>query len=262
MHSLKVLFSPSELKVIETSRDLHLPTLREHLLKHSHTHLEEFLQKYETFLQNASEGQIQKLFGTKKISPQELSLCQNILDAPTLPAIQRYSGVAFKALDFSSLNEIAQEFINTQVFIFSNLLGVIRADTPIPYYKLKQGEGFFDFETQKFYQSLQKQLVSLCKNSILLDLRAGFYQKCFIPKDNFTIEPIFKKGTKTLSHYSKHYRGLLLRTLAQNSSTLSNSSNLNSFFSTLYIEGLELENITQEKNTQKTLLHYQILASN
>ena len=54
---------------------------------------------------------------------------------PLLPALARYTGVAFQALDAASLPPEAW----SRVFILSNLRGLVRGDEPVPPYKLKLG---------------------------------------------------------------------------------------------------------------------------
>src|SRR5690349_8302159 len=54
---------------------------------------------------------------------------------PLLPALARYQGVAFDALDAASLPAEAWQ----QVFILSNLRGLVRGDELVPPYKLKLG---------------------------------------------------------------------------------------------------------------------------
>lgn len=256
MENLKILFSPSESKLIETSNTEAFPSLKEFLANSPNRSLEKTLQSYIDFLQQASEGDIKKAFGTKRINPIELALCQNILHSPTIPAIQRYRGVAFKALDFIRLTREAQDFINNYVWIFSNLLGVIRADTPIPYYKLKQGEGFLDFKTQNFYKEMQCSLEEFCRDCVLLDLRAEFYQKCFIPHTHrLYIQPIFRKNNKNISHYAKYYRGIFLRYLAQNTTALL-KKDYEAFFTHSVIEGIKLQNI--QKRESKVSLIYEV----
>src|SRR5574337_831931 len=54
---------------------------------------------------------------------------------PLLPALSRYTGVAFQALDAASLPPEAW----AQVYILSSLRGLVRGDDPVPPYKLKLG---------------------------------------------------------------------------------------------------------------------------
>ena len=50
----------------------------------------------------------------------------------------------------------------------------------------------------------------------ILDIRAKFYEKVYIPNKTY-ISLKFLKDGKVISHYAKAYRGLVLRSIAQNS---------------------------------------------
>ena len=45
-----------------------------------------------------------------------------------MKSIQRYSGIAFDALCYESLNKEEQNYIDNNVIIFSNLFGPIKAN--------------------------------------------------------------------------------------------------------------------------------------
>ena len=60
-------------------------------------------------------------------------------DAPTRPAIERYTGVLYDALDYPSLPARLRKRVDARVVIFSGLWGALRPADPIPDYKLKMG---------------------------------------------------------------------------------------------------------------------------
>lgn len=57
--------------------------------------------------------------------------------APTMPAVERYSGVLYKELDWGSLPAAARRRGDRQLRIVSGLWGLAAPPDPIPYYKLK-----------------------------------------------------------------------------------------------------------------------------
>ena len=63
----------------------------------------------------------------------------DVLSSPTMPAIERYTGVLYDALDVASLSTRDRKRLGKQVLIFSGLWGVVRPDDTIPDYKLKMG---------------------------------------------------------------------------------------------------------------------------
>jgi cytoplasmic iron level regulating protein YaaA (DUF328/UPF0246 family) len=64
---------------------------------------------------------------------------REVVTAPTLPAIERYTGVLYDALEHASLSSMAQRRAARQVRILSGLWGVVAPGDPIPDYKLKMG---------------------------------------------------------------------------------------------------------------------------
>jgi cytoplasmic iron level regulating protein YaaA (DUF328/UPF0246 family) len=62
-----------------------------------------------------------------------------VLTAATLPAIERYTGVLYEALDAASLSASHRRRLAAQVRIFSGVWGLVGPADPIPGYKLKMG---------------------------------------------------------------------------------------------------------------------------
>ena len=56
---------------------------------------------------------------------------------PTLPAMERYTGVLYQGLDAGSLGAVARRRLNRSVLIASGLWGLVAPTDPIPHYKLK-----------------------------------------------------------------------------------------------------------------------------
>jgi cytoplasmic iron level regulating protein YaaA (DUF328/UPF0246 family) len=59
--------------------------------------------------------------------------------SPTRPAIERYTGVLYDALDHGSLTAAQRRRLDEIVLIFSGLWGLVAPPDPIPDYKLKMG---------------------------------------------------------------------------------------------------------------------------
>mgnify|MGYP003498484143 FL=1 len=64
---------------------------------------------------------------------------QAVATAPTRPAIDRYTGVLYDALDAVSLHADERRRLGRQVVIFSGLFGATRPGDRIPDHKLKMG---------------------------------------------------------------------------------------------------------------------------
>src|SRR4030095_5058044 len=74
-----------------------------------------------------------------KLGPRqapEVERNRRLRDSPTMPAIDRYTGVLFDALDASSLSNAARSFAGDTVLVHSALFGLVGALDPIPAYRL------------------------------------------------------------------------------------------------------------------------------
>ena len=195
---MKILLAPSEAK--SKGGDSPLINKDSFSFPEIYDKRKEIIKKYDEFLKTTSDT---KNFGDDKTS---------IFSRPTKKAILRYSGVAFKHLEYESLDENSKKWIEENVFIFSNLFGVIKAKDLIPYYVLKQGKkpGFDIYQAHK--ELFTSILDEINKNEIFIDLRAKFYEKIYKPKNYITFT--FIKDNKIVSHFAKAYRGLLTRYIA------------------------------------------------
>lgn len=208
---MKILFSPSELKTGIASEkfikkeNFIFPNLYEKRLQ--------IVTLYNDFILNADEKALCKLFGTKK-EKDLLYYSKDIFKSGCVKAILRYAGTAYKALQYRNLDTNSQKFIDESVLIFSNLFGVVSAKDAIPDYKLKQGESFLNLEIPEFYlENFSPQIDKFVENDDILDLRAGFYEKFYIPKKEYLAMKFIKNG-KVLSHFAKQLRGEVLKEIA------------------------------------------------
>lgn len=237
-----ILFAPSEGKRSGgntsslSSSSMIFPSLYEKRL--------EVLSKYESVVQHGDNASLKELFGIK--DEKEYDRYKISFDnAPTMKAIERYDGVAYDYLAYSTLDASQQAYIDRNVILFSNLFGPIGAGDFIPDYKLKQGSTIESMAPEKFYKKhFTDSLDEWIGEEEVLDLRAGFYDK-FYTSRNLPMTLKFLKNGKTVSHWAKAYRGLVLRTIA-----CSKIKSLEDFAS-LEIDGLTLcETIKSDKKNE------------
>ena len=209
---MKILFSPSEAKTAVSSNkfidsgDFIFPNLYEKRC--------EILKIYDNFLQKAAVEKISKLFGVKNLT-DEPSLRESLFKKGAVKAVLRYDGVAYKHLDYRSLDSAAQEFVDKNTLIFSNLFGPVLAADALPEYKLKQGERIDGLNLEEFYrQNFSGEIDEWLGVDDILDLRAEFYEKFYHIRKPFATFKFLKNG-KVVSHYAKAYRGIVLRQVAQ-----------------------------------------------
>ena len=240
---LKILFSPSEGK--NSGGD----EKKKELLG-SNNARNEILNEYNKIVLSGDEETIKNLFGFKKFSDCKPYI-NDINNSALMSAIQRYQGVAYDYLEYSSLDEKAQKYLKTNTIIFSNLYGAVLGGDSIANYKVKQGNDIGTIIPDKFYKDrFTYQLDLYFNNDEILDLRAGYYDKFYKVTKPYTTLKFLKNG-KTVSHWAKAYRGLVLRELAKH-----NISSIEEFM-TLEIDTLQIKEIKVIKN--KTEIIYNII---
>jgi len=240
---LKILFSPSEGKNSggnEVKKDL-LGAVNAR---------DEILTEYNSIVLSGDEEAIKNLFGIKKFADCEAYI-NDVNDSALMCAIERYQGVAYDYLKYSDLNAASKEYLKQHTIIFSNLYGPLLGGDPIANYKVKQGNNIGSILPDKFYKErFTYQLDLLLAKDEILDLRAGYYDKFYKLTKPYTTLKFLKNG-KTVSHWAKAYRGIVLKEIAKRS--------INSIeeFMALELEGLSIHEIKTIKN--KTEIVYNII---
>lgn len=138
--------------------------------------------------------------------------------SPTRPALERYTGVLFDALDASSFTKAHRDKAYRRLGIGSALFGAVRADDPLPAYRLSGGSKLPGFGTLKslWRPELTDALVTEAGGELVVDLRSGVYQQLGPVPGAITATVLTEKpdGTrKVVSHFNKHHKGLLARAL-------------------------------------------------
>ena len=124
---------------------------------------------------------------------------------PLLPALERYQGVAFGALGASTLPKDSWK----QVFILSNLRGLVRGDEPVPPYKLKMsGIPGLKAHWRKHLKPLLAELAEGPAWELLPGEHADLLKGWAHPRH--TLEIMDGHG-RIISHFSKLYRGRVAR---------------------------------------------------
>jgi cytoplasmic iron level regulating protein YaaA (DUF328/UPF0246 family) len=208
---MKILFAPSETK---TEGGTDTPII-DNKFELYHDNKQIVVEKYHHYLQHASFEEVKKLFGIKKEEDIYKYQSIDIYHDSTMPAICRYQGIAYDYLEYPTLHQDAKNFLDDNLIIFSNLFGAIKASESIPNYKLKQGEKLGNFAIEKYYKKeTSKTLDDYLAEELIIDLRAGFYDKFYTPNRPYITMKFIKDG-KVVSHWAKAYRGKIVRALAK-----------------------------------------------
>lgn len=149
---------------------------------------------------------------------------RSLVGAPTLPAWQRYTGVVWDNLDITSLTPAQRARAMTNVVVVSGLLGLVRADDPVPDYRLKMGARLAPFGvlSRWWAPSVSEALVSHAGSLVVVDLlpqehRAALDDSC---NDlNVIRVSLEDKSGKAGGHDAKAAKGRLARHLLERCST-------------------------------------------
>jgi cytoplasmic iron level regulating protein YaaA (DUF328/UPF0246 family) len=205
-----ILLAPSQTK---NSGGTGLPyTLQSFSFPQIYHHRLEAVGHYERFIHSQTIDDLGVWFGIKD-NKQTKKYIKYFCEQPTMKAVQRYTGVAYDALDYNGLSTTSQRYIDEHVLIFSDLFGVLMAKDMIPCYRFKQGAKLPDIDIVKHYKTDLKECLDRFLDHEVLDLRAGYYDRYYKPIASVVRYKFLKNG-KSVSHWAKHYRGKLTRDIA------------------------------------------------
>ncbi len=244
---MKILLAPSETKALYKDTNFDIDNL---LFTNALPQRKDILERYNEIIKDSNPKEIKEMFGLKKDNDiaQYLKTIDNKSQA--CMAIKLYTGVAFDYLGYDTLAKKAKNYIEKNVIIFSNLFGPVSASDNLPLYRLQQGKNVRDKKTDEIYKKYSSSLLDeYSRDDDILDIRAGYYDKFYIPTKNYTTLKFLKDG-KVVSHWAKAYRGKVLRECANN-----NIQNTKDFLA-LNIEGLQIIELQTKKN--KTEVIYEI----
>lgn len=128
--------------------------------------------------------------------------------APVMPAIQRYTGVLYDALDAASLSTDAL----SRLAVGSALFGVVRAGDLIPRYRVSGGSKLGGKTMKAWWGSAVTKV--LAEEDFVVDMRSGAYQQLGPVPGALTVRVEQAATGKVVSHFNKQYKGELARALA------------------------------------------------
>lgn len=139
--------------------------------------------------------------------------------APTMPAIERYTGVLYDALDIGSLRGAAATRARARLAVGSALFGLLRADDPVPAYRLSASSKLPGQPglAKRWRPLLEPVLADIAAHELIVDLRSGSYAGLGRIPDAVRVQVLAEHadGHRTVvSHFNKAHKGHLARALA------------------------------------------------
>jgi len=157
------------------------------------------------------------------LGPTQAGELQRNLDlhhAPTRPAIERYTGVLYDALDIGSLSAAERRRAGARLAVCSALFGLLRADDAIPAYRLSAGSKLPRIASLAavWKPKLQRVLATAARDGLVVDLRSGAYRSLAVLPGAITVRVLTERADGTrgvVSHSNKATKGRLARLLVQ-----------------------------------------------
>lgn len=217
IESMLILLPPSEGKTAPTNT----PPVDLGLL--SFPELTEARERILGELMRVSEQEdaLARLKVGKTLEP-EVERNSRLLSEPADVASSIYSGVLYDALDFSGLTPPQKELAQESVLIISALWGAVRLFDAIPAYRLSMGVKLGECgNLATFWRGeLSPVLDRLAQENLILDCRSSAYTQAWRPPAGRTVTVRVEQEDsygerKVVSHFAKHYRGLLARYIVE-----------------------------------------------
>lgn len=151
----------------------------------------------------------------------EIAVNAALRTAPTMPAVDRYTGVLFDALDAASLDASARGWLRAHVLIHSAPWGPVGALDPIPAYRLGAQASLPGLPALKrVWADAVTTALAAASASFVLDLRSEAYVALGpVPAQtpSVYVRVVSEAGdgaVRALNHFNKHAKGALVRRLA------------------------------------------------
>lgn len=152
----------------------------------------------------------------------EIAVNAALRSSPTMPAVDRYTGVLFDALDAPSLDARARRWLREHVLIHSAPFGPVGALDPLPAYRLGAAASLPGLAPlRRHWAAAVSRALSETDVDFVLDLRSEAYV-ALGPVPEGTASAYVRVVTRgedgevrALNHFNKHAKGDLVRRLAQ-----------------------------------------------
>lgn len=155
-------------------------------------------------------------FGLGPTQRGEIDRNRAIGTSPVMPALERYTGVLYDALDAAGLDRAQRAFAHRHVVIHSALFGLLGADDPIPAYRMSHDSRLPGLALRRHWRAPISAV--LADSDWVLDLRSEAYAQLGpAPPGSWYLRVVTEAdgGRRVaLSHFNKAAKGAFTRALA------------------------------------------------
>lgn len=159
------------------------------------------------------EADPKKLYGLKeKALEKAIAANKEVLTSKTMPAIERYTGVVYDAIDYPTI-ENKSDF-DERVLIISGLFGLVSPTDLIPNYRLKIDK----LKAAKQWLAFNSEQL---KDKFVIDLLPQAHKKAVKYANGIAAEFVVKKTGKKMpaGHQGKYIKGRFVRWLIESNVT-------------------------------------------
>lgn len=176
-----------------------------------------------------------------KLSPRQLGAIDDnaaLRTAPTMPAVDRYTGVLFDALDAASLEGPARAWLGAHALIHTAPFGPVGALDALPAYRLAAGTSLPGLPSLRRVWAAATTAALREAEGLVIDLRSEAYAALGPVPDGVpsTYVRVVTEGpggaARALNHFNKRAKGELTRLLAQARPSLASVDDLLTWGST------------------------------
>ncbi len=169
-------------------------------------------------LRRARGGTAKQLGASSELLARAKAANLGLLDSPTLPAWQRFSGVVWEALDPPSLSAAARRRAASGVLVVSAVTGVSAWGDPVPDFRLKLSASIAPIgRIASFWQEpLSQTLNDRLAGHVVVDLLPNEHRAAWTPDPERyqLIRPVLAtRDGKPAGHAGKATKGRLARAL-------------------------------------------------
>lgn len=138
--------------------------------------------------------------------------------SPILPALDRYTGVLYDALDAATLSDSSRSFAADHLVIHSALFGLLGAADPIPAYRLSHDSRLPELPLKKAWRAAISGVLA-AREDLILDLRSEAYVELGPSESapNSFFLRVVSEGAdgvaRALNHFNKKGKGEFARAL-------------------------------------------------
>lgn len=174
-------------------------------------------------------GASRAALGLSPRQDEEIARNAALWTSPTVPALHRYTGVLYDALDAGSLRGTAVARARARLVVGSALFGLVRATDPVPVYRLSAASTLPGRPTlaARWRPLLDPLLTTLAAGETVVDLRSGSYAALGRVPGAVTVDVLTERpdgARSVVSHFNKAHKGRLARALAVTRAEPSNAA--------------------------------------